>query len=151
MNETNAWKALDQEALMPKVLSVEVVDVPEGVNVFDVQVDLDSSFIVGDCVLHNSAVCFSRNLRLWDLSGRPVGHSLPFRQVPLHFRCRSHIVSVLHPYSDLPPRLQRRIREENFDGKAARETDLSTWLRRRGMTRNDDPIDFDDARGALGL
>lgn len=65
--------------------------------------------------------------------------------------CRSHLVPVMHRYADLPPRIQRRVREEDFPARTAREPDLAAWLAAHGMTRSDEPMDFDDARDALGL
>ena len=98
-----------------------------------------------------SDVCRIRNNRLWDMDGNPVGHGLPFRRTPLHFRCRSHLVPVLRAYGDLPPRIQRRVREEDFDGRPATEPNLADWLSARGMSRDDEPMDFDEARKRLGL
>jgi hypothetical protein len=98
-----------------------------------------------------TTICLSRSNRRWLLDGTPIGHTLPFRQTPLHWRCRSHIVPVMHPYADLPSRIQRRVKEEDFPKRAPREPDLAAWLALRGMTRSDEPMDFDDARNDLGL
>jgi hypothetical protein len=98
-----------------------------------------------------SEVCLSRSGRVWSLDGTPIGHRLPFRQTPLHFRCRSHIVPVLHPYSALPARIQRRVKEADFPDNAAREPDLAAWLALYGVTRSDEPMDIEDARAELGV
>ena len=98
-----------------------------------------------------SDLCRIRNNRLWDLGGNPVGHGLPFRRPPLHFRCRSHLVPVLHSYADLSPRIQRRVREQDFTGRPASEPDLDDWMTARGMSRNDGPLDVGEARARLGL
>jgi hypothetical protein len=96
-------------------------------------------------------LCRSRSNRRWYLDGTPVGHSLQFRRPPLHWRCRSHVVPVMLHYNDLPDRIKRRVREEDFPNRTPREPDLADWLVLHGMTRDDGPLDFDDARDQLGL
>jgi hypothetical protein len=98
-----------------------------------------------------TVLCRSRANRLFALDGTPIGHTLPFRVPPLHWRCRSHLVPVMHPYADLPARIQRRVREEDFPARPAREPDLAAWLALHGLTRNDDPMDFEGARNSLRL
>lgn len=96
-------------------------------------------------------ICISRSNRKWALDGTAIGHSLPFQVPPLHFRCRSHIVPVLHLYADMPQRVQRRLRPGDFSGRSSPEPDLAAWLASRGVTRSDEPIDIDGARDQLGL
>jgi hypothetical protein len=96
-------------------------------------------------------VCKMRANRLWSLEGVPIGHTLPFARTPLHWRCRSHLIAVLHPFDDLPPRLQRRVRKEDFDGKSPREPDIAEWLDLRGEERDPGPLDYPSARKLLGL
>jgi hypothetical protein len=98
-----------------------------------------------------TTICLSRSNRRWALDGTAIGHSLPFRVPPLHFRCRSHLVPVLHPYADMPQRVQRRLRPEDFSGRSSPEPDLAAWLASRGVTRSDEPIDIAGARDQMGL
>lgn len=43
-----------------------------------------------------TVICNGRNGFIWKLEGlEPVGHTLPFARPPLHWRCRSIVVSVL--------------------------------------------------------
>lgn len=65
--------------------------------------------------------------------------------------CRSHIVPVMHPYDDLAPRIQRRVKREDYTGAAVREPDLSGWLKERSLERDEGAIDYSGARSLLGL
>lgn len=49
-----------------------------------------------------TTICFGRNGLVWKLEGlEPVGHAIPFATPPIHWRCRSIIVSVLD-LEDIP-------------------------------------------------
>lgn len=98
-----------------------------------------------------SGYCRERAGRLWTLMGEPIGHRLEFLRCPIHWNCRSHLIAVLHAFEDLPGRIQRRIRREDFDGNPAREPSIKDWLDQRGETLSGDPLDYDDARRQLGL
>lgn len=45
--------------------------------------------------------CAARNLLRWDMEGRPVGHSLPFRKPPLHWNCRTVLMPWLKSDNEL--------------------------------------------------
>ena len=96
-------------------------------------------------------ICESRANRLWTLDGVGIGHRMVFMRPPIHYRCRSHIVPVMHRYADLSPRIQRRVRREDFTGTAARQPELNTWLSERGLKRDGTPTDYTGARRDLGL
>jgi hypothetical protein len=96
-------------------------------------------------------VCRSRSNLLWDLSGNPIRHSLPFAVPPLHYQCRSHLAPVMLPYTDLSPRFQRRVRPEDFTGEVSPEPDLDDWLKRHGRENSEDPLTPRQARRLLGL
>jgi hypothetical protein len=136
---------------MAKVVSVETIHLEDEVDVFDVEVETDASFIVGNSVLHNSGICRARAGKLWTLEGVPIGHTLPFFLCPLHWNCRSHVIAVMHAFNDMPSRLQRRIRKEDFDGKASPEPDIEAWLEIRGEKRDPGPLDYQTARTLIGL
>jgi hypothetical protein len=96
-------------------------------------------------------ICKTRAGRLWTLEGVPIGHTLPFARPPIHWSCRSHLIAVLHGFSDMPGRLQRRIRKEDFDGRPSPEPDIEVWLEIRGEERDAGPLDYQTARKLLGL
>lgn len=136
---------------MPKVVSVETIHLGDEVDVFDVEVETDASFIVGNSVLHNSGICRDRSNRLWSLEGAPIGHTLPFSRPPIHYLCRSHLIAVMHPFSDLPPRLQRRVSRLYFDGLPSPQPTLREWLARRPEMQDSGALDYQAARLKLGL
>lgn len=136
---------------MPKVVFVEIIDCPEEVPVYDIQVADDESFIVGDAVLHNSDICRSRANRLWTIDKVPIGHTLPFRPVPLHWKCRSQIIGVMLSYNDLPASIRRRLDPEDFTGQAPNEPDLKDWMAAHEGSDATGAINIDDARRQLGL
>ena len=48
-----------------------------------------------------STGCRARSMLIWDLDGRPQGHSMALIGPPAHFNCRSTLVSVLRPWSEV--------------------------------------------------
>jgi hypothetical protein len=96
-------------------------------------------------------VCRARSGLLWTLEGAPIGHTLPFARPALHWNCRSHLIAVMHAFDNMPPRMQRRIRKEDFDGKPTPEPDIEAWLEVRGEERDPGPLDYPSARRLLGL
>jgi hypothetical protein len=95
-------------------------------------------------------ICFIRNQRLWRLSDKkPIGHSLPFREIPLHWACRSHLVPVLHAWRDMPDDVKQRMDKDDLSGKPASEPDLDDWMSRNPQQAG--PISTASARRQLGL
>jgi hypothetical protein len=85
---------------MITIESVEIVD--EEVDVFDVEVETDHSFLVAGVVLHNSATCIAYSDKLWTLEKAPLGHALPFNNgTPRHFSCRSTITVITPSWDEL--------------------------------------------------
>ena len=76
------------------VVSVELYE--EETEVFDIEVALDHSFIVGGVVVHNSDVCRSRDGKVYEVGKGP--------QPPAHPRCRSTRVGI---DPDYPPPTKR--------------------------------------------
>ena len=73
---------------MVKVTSIEYIDIEgEGVDVYDVEVPIDESFISNGVVLHNSPICKSLDHRVLPLSDP--------RRPPFHVNCRSTFIFVL--------------------------------------------------------
>jgi SPP1 gp7 family putative phage head morphogenesis protein len=53
--------------------------------------------------MRTTVICAGRHGRMWDLEDlKPIGHELTFEQPPIHWRCRSIIVSVLDRESNPP-------------------------------------------------
>lgn len=86
---------------MITVTSVEIVD--EEVDVFDIEVEEDHSFLVAGVVLHNSATCIAYSRKQWSLPDKiPLGHNLPYKSgVPRHFQCRSSEIAVTKSWHEL--------------------------------------------------
>ena len=74
---------------MPSVLKIE--EILETVEVFDITVEVDESFIVADAVLHNSPACAGL-----DRTRYKTGE--PHPALPIHHNCRC----VLLPVTILP-------------------------------------------------
>jgi hypothetical protein len=71
-----------------RIESVELID--EEVDVYDIEVEDDHSFIVKNIVLHNSAKCRALDGKIFDLNKQPIGHStymVPANGPPLHWNC----------------------------------------------------------------
>lgn len=46
-------------------------------------------------------ICAERDNKEWDLELKPIGHKLPFKQTPLHYKCRSIILPLTKSYREL--------------------------------------------------
>lgn len=46
-------------------------------------------------------ICAERDNKEWDLELKPIGHKLPFKQVPIHYMCRSIILPLTKSYREL--------------------------------------------------
>lgn len=51
--------------------------------------------------LKTTFICVARDGFQWTLEYKPIGHKLPFRNVPIHFRCRSVILPITKSYREL--------------------------------------------------
>lgn len=83
---------------MVRVVSMEFIDIET--EVFDIEVDIDNSFVVGGVVVHNSDVCKHRDGLRWTIDNEPIGHDVIFIEPPLHYNCRSIIIILIdknHP------------------------------------------------------
>lgn len=105
-------------------------------------------------------ICISRSRLQWTLDGEPIGHNLPFREIPLHWNCRSVYVCVLKPWSevskkkdfDLPAggkgtlpelvnaKLTKRQGAEaiesmqaSMDGQVSADLDYESWLKTKSV------------------
>lgn len=46
-------------------------------------------------------ICAERDNLTWTLDLKPIGHKLPFKQTPIHYRCRSIILPLTKSYREL--------------------------------------------------
>ena len=75
-----------------QVVRVEVFELDEPVDVYDIQVETDESFIVSDVVLHNSEICKSRDGMIIE---RTDAAGLAGNTPALHYKCRSTLSPIL--------------------------------------------------------
>lgn len=104
---------------MPRVVSIEMIHTDDPVEVFDITVEHDHSFIVHDAVLHNSTVCRARSMLMWDLDGNPIGgHNIPLIGPPAHINCRSTLIPVLRPWSEVSDDVTAAVRAKSPKSQA---------------------------------
>ena len=46
-------------------------------------------------------ICAERDTKRWNLDLKPIGHKLPFKQVPVHWKCRSIMLPITKSYREL--------------------------------------------------
>lgn len=46
-------------------------------------------------------ICAERDGKKWTLEYKPIDHKLPFKNVPIHFRCRSVLLPITKTYKEL--------------------------------------------------
>lgn len=118
---------------MSRVVSIEIIESDDPIDVFDIEVEHDHSFIVHGVVLHNSQICRSYSGKAWTLDGKPINHSLPYNGgVPRHFRCRSVEVPLLRDIDDITTGKANNLPEStqaSMDGQVPADLDFSDWLR----------------------
>lgn len=82
--------------------SVELYELEEPIEVYDIEVDVDESFIVAGIVAHNCPECAVRDDREWDLlTKKPINHSIPFSTPPKHMNCRCSLIPKLKTFREL--------------------------------------------------
>ncbi|OZB29779.1 MAG: hypothetical protein B7X51_11165 [Pseudomonas sp. 34-62-33] len=86
-----------------EVIGVEHMDLDDDIEVYDIEVDVDHSFIVAGVVVHNCPVCGARDGLKYGLDHRPVGHKLPWGSGPgaIHINCRCATTPWLKTYREL--------------------------------------------------
>ena len=116
---------------MITVTSVEIIH--EEVDVYDIEVEEDHSFLVAGVVLHNSAICLAYGHKMWTLEGHhPIGHSLPYKHgVPRHPRCRSTEVAVLKSYAEIGGRILSNTNGETLDSLFRQKLRERDWSEER--------------------
>ena len=82
--------------------SIKLYELDEPTEVYDIEVDIDESFIVAGIVAHNCPECAVRDNKEWDLlTKKPIGHSIPYRTPPIHHNDRCSILPRLKTFREL--------------------------------------------------
>ena len=100
--------------------------------IVDIEVDVDSSFVVHGCVLHNSGICRS-------LDGRKIRFTDKVQpKPPFHYNCRTNVSPWLSPEFDIFDEGATRA-SKGADGGKQVSADLSyySWLKQQ-------PADYQD-------
>ena len=92
--------------------------------------------------------CRARSMLMWDLDGNPVGHSISFNPPPVHWACRSTLIPVLRPWSEVSgemtaaiekrfPKSQRdskiKATQASMGGPVSADLNYEEWLRGRSL------------------
>ena len=106
------------------VVSVEFVE--EEVDVYDISVEADHSFLVHGAVLHNCGSCAALDGKRWTLDGEPIGHGIAFPGPALHWADRCTQLPVTKSWETLA-------RENGGNTRLARELDAMDASTRASM------------------
>lgn len=119
------------------VVSVEFVE--EEVDVFDIEVDQDHSFLVHGAVLHNCPRCGALDGRRWSLDGEPIeGNDVAFPGPTLHWGDRCVQLPVTKSWEeltgikgieDVPPG-----ERASMGGPVSGNTTFESWLKDQDET-----------------
>lgn len=122
------------------VTSIELIDFPEPVEVFDIQVAVDESFIVAGVVVHNSAVCRARDGKVYPIDSGP--------RPPAHPNCRSTTVPVLKSWKEMGINLKEAPEGTRaaLDGQEASSVTYEDWLRRQSKDFQEEVLGLKKAR-----
>lgn len=139
------------------VVSVTATGVLE--TVYDIQVEIDESFICNGVIVHNSSICRDRDGKVSMLHDHPTPkgyHALipANARPPAHFSCRSVMSAILDPdgiadkIGDRPfvrDTRTRKMREKDFRRETHDELGDAQW---RGMTPSERNLAIGDRRRA---
>lgn len=116
------------------VTSIELIDFPEPVEVFDIQVAVDESFIVAGVVVHNSAVCRARDGKVYPLDSGP--------RPPAHPNCRSSTVPVLKSWKEMGINLKEAPEgtRSSMNGQVPADLTYQEWLKNQSADFQDDVL-----------
>lgn len=88
---------------------------------------------------HTTPQCMARSNLKWTLDKKPIGHNLPFKQTPLHWGCRSTIVGILRPFSDVGLKEAKGTRS-SAEGQIDKDTTFDAFLSRRTVAQQDEQL-----------
>jgi hypothetical protein len=118
------------------VVSVELINLDNEVDVYDIEVDVDHSFIVAGVIAHNCPICGALDGKRWtNVTNKPIGHSVPYSRPTRHFKCRCSMVPVLKSWKELGIDLDELPdgTRASMDGQVM-DKDFSSWLKRKETT-----------------
>lgn len=128
------------EERLVTIESIELYD--ESVEVFDIQVAEDESFIVGGVVVHNSSDCMLRDGKRYTRDHKPIGHKLPWGAGPgrFHWQCRSTSVVITKSWRELGIDMDEMEpgTRASMDGQVPEQTTYADWIKRQSAARQDD-------------
>lgn len=89
-----------------------------------------------------SDICMAYSGKTWTLPDyRPEGHKLPYNGgVPRHFRCRSRLVPVLKPASEIGGVDFRPSTRASMDGQVAADLTFDDWLKSKSREFVEDKL-----------
>lgn len=117
------------------IASIELYD--DSVEVFDIQVEEDESFIVGGVVVHNSSICRIRDGKRYSADKhKPIGHKLSWMGGPgaAHWNCRSTAIMLLKGQDELFGT------RASADGQVDANLSYGEWLRRQSAETQDEVL-----------
>lgn len=78
-----------------------------------------------------SNICLSRSGLRWTIERKPINHSKPFRNPPLHYRCRSVIVPITKSYKELGLDVDEigDSTKASMDGQIPESVTMTKWLK----------------------
>ena len=103
--------------------------------IVDIEVDVDSSFVVHGCVLHNSGICRS-------LDGKKIKFTDKLQpKPPFHYQCRTSVSPWLSPEFDIFDEGATRA-SNGADGGKQVSADLSyyQWLKQQPAAYQDEAL-----------
>lgn len=119
---------------MAKILSIEIIELDEAVDVYDIEVPHDFSFQCAGAVLHNSQ-CAALDQRIFEVGKGP--------RPPLHYNCRSTMLIVLKDKYAGRGNIDKRASK---DGLVENQT-YYAWLNKQPKSFQDDVLG--ESRGKL--
>lgn len=117
------------------VVSVELIDLEDDIDVYDIEVDIDHSFIVAGVIAHNCPTCGALDGKRWTTDGKPISNSMPYRSPPNHWRCRCSMIPVLKTWRELGINMDELSdsTRASMEGQVTDKT-FSDWLKRKTET-----------------
>jgi SPP1 gp7 family putative phage head morphogenesis protein len=89
--------------------------------------------------LRTTLICAERDQKKWTLEYKPIDHKLPFKNVPVHFRCRSVILPITKSYRELGLDIDE-ISEgtrASMNGSVPESTTFDKWFESQSKTNQE--------------
>ena len=88
---------------------------------------------------HTTPQCIVRSGLMWTLDKEPIGHSVSFKQPPVHWGCRSVMLGVLKTPAELglDVRLPAAGTRASAEGQIDRNTTFDAYLSRQSVAQQD--------------